>query len=1485
MNLHNRIKTNNFRSGIYVLLLSSVLVLTYILGIVPGFVQTVNADIPKLINFQGKLTKVSDGTNVADGDYAFEFKLYDAASSGNLLWTETYDQVNGDCAELNVVNGVFNTKLGSCNSLAGIDFTGGSIYLTINFDPGTGYDGEMSPRKQLVASAYSFVANSLNGDGTIDLENTSATQASIGYDGTNKLTVGIANTGFTTLTVAGSAPGFNFAGGSVGVGTSGPDRKLDILDASNPQMRLTYTDGSVYTDLQTTSAGELYIAPSGSNVGIGTSNPSYPLDVQGSSTAGRFYGGSGGNPTLIVDDNGNNGGIAIRASGTQYGRLASQGALFLDADRASTDLYLRATADVILRAGGLTSSNLVVLQDTGVIQMFPRVTTGTGSNSGVSITADSLTTGAGLNVSSSSLTSGSLVNLSSTSIAAASNTQKVLNVTTSGANASSTQTTYGGYFTNTHTGTSSTNVAAYFSASGGTNNYAAIFESGYVGVGTTAPGATLPNTFVNHADSRLIQVSSASSSGDAGIFLRRSDNAVGLDLWADSSSGSSYIDSRHNSNIHFRLNTNSSPNPIMSIAYAGGANGVGIGTTTPTAKLEVVNDNASQPVLKATAAPSQSSQIAVIYASDGSTKALELTTSGLYVRGISSGGELTISTNASGRGARFTHSASAFTFVGSMKWAPASVVPQITANQDNWNYGNYRGMIQRWTSDAARDVTGIFWSSSTPAEGYEMFYAYNAGSFDITLKHEDASSTAGYRFNNATGTDIVLEPGDMAQFIYDGTISRWNVWHIPGTPGSGGSIPSFTQGSIVFQGGSGLDEDNASFFWDDTNDRLGLGANASLKSKLHVVGSVTTSGADAIAGIYEDLTLTNSTASGFQFGDRSIITIDGGTAGTHVGQFIRMIDDTSLSSGQVVRGLEVQAYSGTNNNGINTGIATYGKTFGIQAETSAQAGGVSQPAAVFAYLNQASGQENVGNAIRAYSNTIQGADLVNLYHETSTSFSGNGIVMNFGNNSGTFTGNFISLQKAGVESFHVDDDGSTFVSLTGTQTTVALCHATNGQTNNDEIVDCSGAPSDVAEYFGSRDASLAAGEVVVSAEAAQDLILDGYHTSKAWIERSNKGYQNNILGVISTAPAQVYGDEIFDASENPRPVALVGRVPVKVTNENGAIKPGDFLTSSATQPGYAMRATRSGVVIGQALSGYDGTGTAEVIVFVNVGFQSIGNKIVLEAPSVEGEVLQSGDEDSQALTNPASTFVIQQQAEPDSDDVVADILQLQSGDQNRFMVANSGATAILTSLICDEADECPSVLKVTQANTELVNIDARGNLAIAGTIFIKEDSFAGSVATNADGLAEITFAYHLGTGKPVVQLTAEAQLPIFAQVVEFKQDDEGNYTGFVIKTFDLISSPISSVVHYTVIGKSAGYITYGEVAPIPLELDYSDNTDYFGNDSGLIIQNGEVAGEEEGGAGLEQDNHNEDEANQESLVSESEPVAASEPLQIIESAS
>lgn len=82
-------------------------------------------------------------------------------------------------------------------------------------------------------------------------------------------------------------------------------------------------------------------------------------------------------------------------------------------------------------------------------------------------------------------------------------------------------------------------------------------------------------------------------------------------------------------------------------------------------------------------------------------------------------------------------------------------------------------------------------------------------------------------------------------------------------------------------------------------------------------------------------------------------------------------------------------------------------------------------------------------------------------------------------------------------------------------------------------------------------------------------------------------YSPLIAGVISTQPGVVLGAR---QSEGRALLALVGRVPVKATTENGPIRPGDLLTSSS-KAGYAMRcesaAQCEGAIVGKALEALD----------------------------------------------------------------------------------------------------------------------------------------------------------------------------------------------------------------------------------------------------------------------------------------------------------
>jgi hypothetical protein len=119
------------------------------------------------------------------------------------------------------------------------------------------------------------------------------------------------------------------------------------------------------------------------------------------------------------------------------------------------------------------------------------------------------------------------------------------------------------------------------------------------------------------------------------------------------------------------------------------------------------------------------------------------------------------------------------------------------------------------------------------------------------------------------------------------------------------------------------------------------------------------------------------------------------------------------------------------------------------------------------------------------------------------------------------------------------------------------------------------------------------------------------------------------------------------------------------------------------------------------------------------------------------------------------------------------------------------------------------VLNVKNADTSMFTINARGDIQVSGVIVVRDNNLAGSVVTLDNGTAEVTFSYDLGTGKPSVQLTAESENPTFAQIAEWKKDDQQHYTGFVIKAFNLTGAPQKTIVHYLVVAKQDGFQTFG----------------------------------------------------------------------------
>ena len=134
----------------------------------------------------------------------------------------------------------------------------------------------------------------------------------------------------------------------------------------------------------------------------------------------------------------------------------------------------------------------------------------------------------------------------------------------------------------------------------------------------------------------------------------------------------------------------------------------------------------------------------------------------------------------------------------------------------------------------------------------------------------------------------------------------------------------------------------------------------------------------------------------------------------------------------------------------------------------------------------------------------------------------------------------------------------------------------------------------MAENYPIASTELEAGDVVSLASNGTG--------SGAWLEKADRNANPAIAGVISTAPGVTLGSNLKPSLKAAqRPLALAGRVPVKVNLEGGVITPGDLLALS-DEPGIARRAQPSDAqTLGIALSAFDGThGDTEGVVTVLV---------------------------------------------------------------------------------------------------------------------------------------------------------------------------------------------------------------------------------------------------------------------------------------------
>lgn len=242
--------------------------------------------IPHLISYQGMLTD-NDGKPLNDS-YNLTFKIYSQSSGGIALWTETQNGVS-------VENGLFNVILGNDTPIPSSVFTDTLRYLGIT----VGSDSELSPRIRLTSVGYAYraeiadtafyaieaVSAETDGDWTISGSNIySAVDGSVGI-GTTNPEARFHSLGSWIIGITNSILPEDWGYGFKGWLTSDNGIRYEGAGDSIAHLFTTYGTGDIAWFGKSSEQGqevnvEFAISNNG-NVGIGTTNPTGELDVNG----------------------------------------------------------------------------------------------------------------------------------------------------------------------------------------------------------------------------------------------------------------------------------------------------------------------------------------------------------------------------------------------------------------------------------------------------------------------------------------------------------------------------------------------------------------------------------------------------------------------------------------------------------------------------------------------------------------------------------------------------------------------------------------------------------------------------------------------------------------------------------------------------------------------------------------------------------------------------------------------------------------------------------------------------------------------------------------------------------------------------------------------------------------------------------------------------------------------------------------------------
>ncbi|TSC68499.1 MAG: cell wall surface anchor family protein, partial [Parcubacteria group bacterium Gr01-1014_66] len=753
----------------------------------------------------------------------------------------------------------------------------------------------------------------------------------------------------------------------------------------------------------------------------------------------------------------------------------------------------------------------------------------------------------------------------------------------------------------------------------------------FVGIGTSSPYARLTVWGRSATSSRAFEISDMSSTT---LFAVLDEGRIGA--------GSSTPWGQYGFEIDPTLVSSSTP--IFTIANQGSstaallldrAGNLGIATSSPGARLAVQGDILGTGALQitTTASSSFSGPIAATVLNITSTTATSTFANGIVLAsgcfrlpsgvcagtGGGGGGSGTVN---SGTANRLAYYASAGTAVDSANFLALDTTQNFMGIGTSSPYARLTVWGRGSTSSAAFLVSDI--ASST------LFSVWDTGSVGIgTTTPYQKLSVAGnayfdsniISFSSSSATNLLfnyLSPATTS--ITNNALYAWTI----ATSTSASTTPILRINTTANERATtsiigGFNIDGGAF---EYNSSSGITSLDALE-----IGSLSF---DTDAGIISWVDLPVATSSGgilqsysAQIDSNPLLTLFSKTAGSSGG-----IEAVGVGIGTTTPDTLLTLTASSTARSASTTVLALDNYLGVNSGPAAANIGVSM---LFRAMNSASSTAQAASIVGLLSNVTSGSEAGQLAFYTRTNGASLQERMRIDNTGGVGVGTSTPSQEFAVQ-------GDIMTQFNVTATTNGVCHsgdnldAASGQGR--VLVVCSAAPADIAEWY-ETESDVEEGDIVMTGKNirayraqktdARAGTLDGREERDIAILAKAAEGTHSIIGIVSSDPYQTYGRDIIASSTNPQPIALAGRVPVKVNMEAGLIEPGDSITPS-TIPGAGRKAKEGELSVAIALQSYDGSGdTDKILVFMQMGYARL-DKTLARLSEAEPGIQESGED-------------------------------------------------------------------------------------------------------------------------------------------------------------------------------------------------------------------------------------------------------------------